>query len=595
MNYHPGKMRLFSLFLIVVTGMLLIACQAHDEKKYESVKIHISTAMQPPKWAIEERNLFSLYDSASCIFADKYLADNGFLKVVERWGGNDGPDDAMENFSHWPLAHALGGSENILKLYKKAWEGHLIQYTNAKVPCVEMAKEGMYYKEFITSFDWEHNGEGLSAFNFYGLAHPNDSLYKTRMLRFAGFYLNEGVDSPNYDTVHKIIRSLHNGSKGPKLTYASETDWGGAPVEGHPERLERYRTASNIVGDHPLNLLATTLAMNAYMLTGDNKYRDWILEYTGAWRDRIIKNEGNIPTNIGLDGVIGGEWDGKWYGGTFGWNFWPESNVRNYFIRGPRVGLGNAYMLTADKNFIQPLRMQMNNLFEARKMDGSTVLLPNKYGDNGWYGYIPQKRSDVLRDIYLWSMDSSDLKNLKNDPWMRYLQGEDSTYPERALQIAQKNIIRCIDGISSDTSSLETRDTDDIQKFNPINAGVLVNLTTGGNDPGIGGNILHCRARYFDPQKQRAGLPEDVAALVQKITPDGIELILVNMNPEKSCDIIIQAGAYGEHQFEGVIIDNREIEINSKTLKVELAKGAGSKLNLKMKLYQNSPSLALPW
>ena len=128
-------------------------------------------------------------------------------------------------------------------------------YEVITVAMVEMAKDGMFHKEFITSFDWEHTGEGLAAFNFYGLANPSDSLYRERMLRFAGFYMNEDPEAPNYDPEHKIIRSLHNGSLGPKLTEATETDWGGEPVANHPERLSRYRDAGNIKGDHPLNLL----------------------------------------------------------------------------------------------------------------------------------------------------------------------------------------------------------------------------------------------------------------------------------------------------------------------------------------------------
>jgi hypothetical protein len=132
-------------------------------------------------------------------------------------------------------------------------------------------------------------------------------LYVQRARRFAGFYMNEDKGAPNYDPKHKIIRSLHNGSRGPKLTPASEMDWGGEPVAGDAARLERYREAGNIRGDHPLNLVACTLGFNGYALTGEKKYRDWVLEYAGAWRDRVMANGGNIPTNIGLDGTIGGE------------------------------------------------------------------------------------------------------------------------------------------------------------------------------------------------------------------------------------------------------------------------------------------------
>jgi len=83
--------------------------------------------------------------------------------------------------------------------------------------------------------------------------------------------MNEDPEAPNYDARLKIIRSLHNGSRGPKLSDATERDWGGEPVAGHPERLSRYKTGGNIRGDHPLNLCTATLALNAFALTGESK------------------------------------------------------------------------------------------------------------------------------------------------------------------------------------------------------------------------------------------------------------------------------------------------------------------------------------
>ena len=46
-----------------------------------------------------------------------------------------------------------------------------------------------------------------------------------------------------------------------------------------------------------------------------------MLEYVDAWRQRILDNDGIIPTNIGLDGKIGSAAGGKWYGGVYGWGF----------------------------------------------------------------------------------------------------------------------------------------------------------------------------------------------------------------------------------------------------------------------------------
>ncbi len=61
-------------------------------------------------------------------------------------------------------------------------------------------------------------------------------------------------------------------------------DWGGEAEPG-PDRHTRYKTAGNIRGDHPLNLCATTLGMNAFLLTGERKYaddRDYTLTVTAV-------------------------------------------------------------------------------------------------------------------------------------------------------------------------------------------------------------------------------------------------------------------------------------------------------------------------
>ena len=43
------------------------------------------------------------------------------------------------------------------------------------------------------------------------------------------------------------------------------------------------------------------------MLTGEQKYQDWLLDYVDAWLERMPANGSIIPTNVGLDGTIGGE------------------------------------------------------------------------------------------------------------------------------------------------------------------------------------------------------------------------------------------------------------------------------------------------
>jgi hypothetical protein len=556
--------------------------------------ISIESPMAPPEWAYAERAVLKESARAAVEFAKKYIGPNGHFRGVERWGGNDGPDDVMETFNNWPLLYALGADESILETYNRIWEGHLDQFQKAKAPSAEMAKAGMYSREFVTAFDWEHNGEGLAPFYHYGLSRPRDIMYRQRALRYAGFYNGDDPKAPNYDKKLKIIRSLHNGSLGPKLTPASVYDWGGEAEPG-ADRHTRYATAANIKGDHPLNLCATTLGMNAYFLTGDRRHADWVLEYATAWRDRILQNHGNVPMNIGLDGAIGGEWGGKWYGGTFGWNFDPGSNSRNYYMRGVRIAMGNAFLLTRDTSYFEPLRKQLENLYAVKKEQNGRILLPNKYGDKGWYAYGPNEHFDVQRDLYLWSMDKRDLTHVARDPWIAYLLGNNPRHPEEALRRAMSEVRRRVKAFREDVLTPDMRGLDHAQPFQPVQTSALINLMNGGNEPGTSGNVLHVRFRYFDPERRRAGIPEDVAALVDAVEDTAATVTLINLSQTQERSLIVQTGAYAEHTATTVSVDGRRRDVNAPHFTLRLAPGAGARLRVEMRRYANQPTLDFPW
>lgn len=581
---------------------LALGCAAGSGGGAESsgTRIVVDTPMNPPRWAQLQRELLEANAEGARVAAAEFLDERGYLTHQTRWGGNDGPDDAMENFWNWPLSYALGSPESLMQEWERAWEGHIQQYTEARAPGIEMAENGMFYREFITAFDWEHNGEGIAAFLFAGLGRPDDQRYVDRVIRFAGFYTGEDPEAQNYDPVHRIIRSIQNGSRGPKMTPATVNDWGGLPIEGEPERLTRYNTASNIVGDHPLNLLSTSLGIQAYMLTGDMKYRDWVLEYTGAWHARILANGGNVPTNIGLDGTIGGEWDGKWYGGVFGWNFDSTTSSRNYYMRGVRISMGNAILLTGRRGWAEPLRKQIDNLYAVQRVDEQgRVLLPNKYGDDGWWGYTTDQHFDVQQDLYLWSLDDADKERIRDRPWIAYLDGRNPDYPATALENDLRQSRQRVQMIENDPNTPQDRwrewRSDSFARFNPVVTTALVNLTLGANDPGTSGNTLHAQVRYFDPQQRRAGLPPDVAALVSRIDPTGITLTLVNTSTTEAREVIVQGGAYGEHRFETIRVNGVTHAVGAETVTVLLEPGAGADLEVTMARYANQPTLWFPW
>ena len=492
-----------SRFSLCVISLALLSLLTIPGAEGAQDTIHVDTPMTPPAWALMERELLDASTTACLEFFDRYFDKRGYLECVERWGGDDGPDDAIENINDWPVLHALGAPNEIREMIERAWEGHVHQFTNAKTVDVPFARDGMYYKEFPVMFDWVHNGEGLTVFNLMGLSDPKTHLFQQRVRRFASFYTGEDSRAPNYDPKYKIIRSMFNGSRGPLMRPATGLDWAGDPIEiegrfrplhgedNYAMMVEHFKDYNDIVGDHPQNMSATTLGVNAYMLSHEKKYRDWVLEYVDAWRQRTIANGGIIPTKIGLDGKIGGE-DGKWWGSVYGWGFTvvvPQSGAltnRNTHSIG-LGGFANALMLTGDQKYIDVWRRQIDAINAHGKMIDGQMQYPSMHGDDGWYAYSPNKYTSGMLPIYYWSMDREDLKRLPLTGWLAYLEGKSPGYPEAALAKDFETIRKKIEAMRVDRTTRDTRLSDDPMEYNPAIEFRLTGLgvTTAGRDEQI--------------------------------------------------------------------------------------------------------------
>jgi len=583
------------------------------------VVVRIGARMDPPRWATLERKLLADNVPAAREFFRKYFDDRGYLQVFVRWGANDGPDDAFENFNHWPELHALGASNEVLQMFLKGHEGLLEQYTKAKTTDVPIARQGMYYKEFIVQSDWMHHGEGLQLFNRMGLSIPMDSKYQQRARRFAGFYMGEDPEAPNYDPVHKIIRSMENGSRGPMLRKATALDWVGDPfdVKGfdalHGEStfeqfLAHYQEYGDVVGDHFLNLVATTLPLDAYLLDGASKYKTWIVEYMDAWLDRMKQNRGIIPSFVDLDGRIGGP-EGKWWNNAYGWGFSPVNPVtgrREDRNRIPRalVGFNNALLVTGDQKYVDAWRTMMDAVnSNARDNDGRRQY-PSMYGNDGWYGWRNVPWNVGALEVWYWSQKPQDLARVSGEGpttplgpggWVRFLGGQNPEYPEQALERDLKTIGQRLDAMRRDTTPPERRLADNMLDYNPAATDSLVQLMWGALLPGREGGLLNARLRYFDPAQKRAGIPEDVAALVSELSDTRTVVTLINLNASQPRTVIVQGGGYGEHQLVSVTAGDKTTPIGSPLLTVQLDPACGQTLVLELKRYANAPSVRHPW
>jgi hypothetical protein len=599
---------LLAIVLTLIVGAA--ALTAGVQVRSADVSIRVTARMNPPSWAVLERQLLAHNEAACREFFAKYFDDRGYLRAFVRWGANDGPDDAFENFNRWPELHALGASDHILEMYSNGHDGLIRQFTDAKTTAVPIARQGMYEKEFIVQSDWMHHGEGLQLFNRMGLSVPTDATYQARARRFAGFYMGEDPEAPNYDPARKIIRSMQNGSRGPMLRKATALDWVGDPFEvkefkaEHGEStfdqfLAHYEEYTDVVGDHFLNLASTTLAANAYMLDGEAKYRTWLLEYMDAWLDRMRRNGGIIPSFVDLDGRIGGP-EGKWWGSAYGWGFSPVNPVtgkredRNR-IQWALAGFQNALLVSGSQKYVDAWRTMITTVNSHAVSRGGRRQYPTMHGANGWYGWRDSPWNVGALEVWYWSQQPQDLARVERSGWINYLAGRNTGYPEQALTRDLAGIEQRVAAMRRDSTPPERRLADNMLEYNPAATESLMQLMSGALMPGRSGNLLNARVRYFDPELRRAGIPADVGALVSEISDTRTTVTLVNLSTTEARTVIVQGGAYGEHQLLDVTAGGSTTPIDATHLTVQLAPASGQTLILRMRRHANRPTVLHPW
>ena len=275
---------------------------------------------------------------------------------------------------------------------------------------------------------------------------------------------------------------MENGSRGPMLRKATALDWVGDPfdVKGfdalHGEStfeqfLAHYEEYSDVVGDHFLNLPATTLAMNAYLLAGEAKYKKWLVEYMDAWLDRMKHNNGIIPSFVDLDGTIGGP-EGKWWGNAYGWGFSPVNPVtgkREDRNRIPRalVGFNNALLVSGDQKYVDAWRSMIDAVNSHSREVGGRTQYPTMRGDEGWYGWKETPWNVGALEAWYWSQKPQDLARAGVSAWLTFLQGKNPSYPEQALERDRKIMQQRLDAFRHDTTPAEKRLADNMLGWNP--------------------------------------------------------------------------------------------------------------------------------
>ncbi len=587
-----------------------------------------TAACPPPVWALWQRALIDQMNQAAPAYQERYTRKDGSFIWREEWPGFDGSDDGYESYHNWPLFYVLGGAAELHERSRWLWEAVTKQFT----------AYGQVYREFDANYDWMHHGESSIYFYYFGLADPTRDRDRSRTLRFARFYMDEDPEAKNWDPVHKMMRSPITGSRGPRIPNQWE-DWAThrailanypAPYEDIPgvhgpiadwnddavyAEILKLLNERMMRCDVPLNLTSTSLITTAYLYTGEDKYRAWVLDYLGAWADRIAQNGGVCPDNVGPNGVIGETMGGKWWGGYYGWR-WPHGFMS--IIQPLTIAAMNAVLLTGDLSYLDIPRGQLDRMIALGYEKDGALYIPNRRMDAGWSDYRILRPEYPLQ-IWFMSQDAADRARLerfperltqwarvapgrgKGDdihiaPYYRYLEGANPDYPIQIMEAQWAEVRRRMDKMAHDDTDPETWDVHHWQDINPVHTEGLIQLTCGGPQIIYHGGLLHVRLRYYDAEARRPGLPPDVAALVDGYDAEGVSVTVVNANPLQPRKVILQAGAFGEHTLtQAVDLDaNQAYAINGKWLELHLAPGGCVRLALGMKRYANKPSYEQP-
>ncbi len=627
-----------------------------------------------PAWAVLERQLIAAMEAAVHPFLDKYTHPDG--RLIWKEGihpTRDGADDFYESFYNWPLLYLLGGGDHLLELGQRQWEA------TTRL----MEEIGHVHKEYEIGYDQFHQSESYIYFYLLCLADPRHEKNIERARRFAGFFLNEDPEAINYDPDKKILLCAHNGSGGPRWIYdeSDEPSYGYSPgmaVYGLPfedlegiDSIEDLKDPANArrmgqamkermaKGDVATNLHVCSLIANAYLLTGDEKYKRWLLEYVDAWIERAAAYDGFLPDNVGLSGQVGEYTGGKWYGSMYGWT-WPHG-FYNIAMAAILAGV-ECFLLTGDKGYLELPRNQLRKVMSEGKMADlsqqpmslehhwtgqlkalgeirESWVVPYCYGDSGWSDWQPLA---PMYPLALWNVSGDEVDRTmvetirqnetydwrkvftfhsKEDagheqPWYAFLQGENPEYPEQILQAALAQVYRRMEQIRRDETDPRDNHIHWWQQLNPVTTEALIQLTLGAPQMLYNGGLLLAPLRHFDAEAHRPGLPPDVGALVEEVHGDRIVLRLVNLSALSVRTVRVQAGTLGEHNFTQVnynqidstypgpvgdyaAADILAVEqtavVDANYLDVELPAGTEIRLQLGLQRHVNPPSYAVSW
>jgi hypothetical protein len=179
--------------------------------------------------------------------------------------------------------------------------------------------------------------------------------------------------------------------------------------------------------------------------------------------------------------------------------------------------------------------------------------------------------------------------------WFDLVDGGNAGAADEMLDATYQEMCRRLALIRDDDGDPAEWDVHHWQNLNPVVCEPLAQLTTGSPGAIYHGGLLHAAVRYFDPEAQRPGLPEGVSALVGRVSDDAITVHLANTNLLEAREVLLQAGAFGEHAFVDATVGDSVVEVGGRHFSVRMDAATELRIDLTMERHANAPTYDFPW
>jgi len=298
-------------------------------------------------------------------------------------------------------------------------------------------------------------------------------------------------------------------------------------------------------------------------------------------------------------------------------------------------------LLTGDYGYLELIPGQIEALVKMGKVrEDGHLLIPTRITEKGWTEYktlwvrelahlyhasmAPGDR-DLFNRLYKGDKESN-WREIRPEPDRRsgnserarflYYEGKNADWSVTILSSEYEQVLKQFELMVNDPRSTAEIARDSRWPANPCVVKGLTQVTMGAPQTIYNGGLNRATVRYFDADRARPGLPPDVAALVDSLGRDHVGVHLANTSRTETHRLIIQAGAFREHEFTQVGVgdpglgagsslpprgrdtergSSPPLQVNSKHFEVVLPPSASIRINAGLKRFSNKPSYAFPW